>query len=266
VALLQNGYRDASSGVRYSGAGVSNNAYPAALHSNTAKTSLMRNLTTSEGITTALAGVPDGSRNEDAWLMPRSAGALSAYTGTVLTFSSAPVTLAEGRNIDGSTTLTFSVPSADLQLVVSATGTTSITFTNTGTLAGALSGTGTSAITFTVPTVTLGAVIDAIATASVTFSSSATARATGALAGDITPFTELSPQSLASAVWSQILESSLDAGAVMRLLLAVAAGKTDIDTSGPDPIVTFRDTTDSVNRVVATMTGSERTTVTLDGD
>jgi hypothetical protein len=100
----------------------------------------------------------------------------------------------------------------------------------------------------------------------VTFSSSATARATGALAGDITPFTELSPQSLASAVWSQILESSLDAGAVMRLLLAVAAGKTDIDTSGPDPIVTFRDTTDSVNRVVATMTGSERTTVTLDGD
>jgi hypothetical protein len=38
----------------------------------------------------------------------------------------------------------------------------------------------------------------------------------------------------------------------------------DIDTSGANPIVTFRDLGDTADRVTATMTGSERTTVVTD--
>jgi hypothetical protein len=147
-----------------------------------------------------------------------------------------------------------------LQLVVSASGTTAITFSGSSTLAGALDAIGTTAITFTVPTPTLGALIDALATVAVTWSGTGTARATGALAGDITPFTELSPQTLAAAVWAEVLESGLDAQDVMRVLLAVAAGKTDIVGT----TVTFRDQADTKDRVTATMTGSERTTVAID--
>ena len=50
----------------------------------------------------------------------------------------------------------------------------------------------------------------------------------------------------------------------MRLLASVAVGKTEIDTSGIDPVVTFRDLDDTKDRVTATMLGSERATVVLD--
>ena len=50
----------------------------------------------------------------------------------------------------------------------------------------------------------------------------------------------------------------------LRLMLAVAAGKTDIDTSGANPVVKFRDVNDTKDRITAVMTGSERTTVTKD--
>lgn len=69
-------------------------------------------------------------------------------------------------------------------------------------------------------------------------------------------------------VTGAVLEAQIEPGVslkqALRLLTAIAAGKTDIDTSGPNPIVTFRDLNDTKDRVTATMTGSERTTVTKD--
>lgn len=74
----------------------------------------------------------------------------------------------------------------------------------------------------------------------------------------------------ADDVTGAVLESPVDGGVTLRqalrLLLAVAVGKTDIDTSGPNPVVTFRDTADTKDRVTATMSGSERASVTLDPD
>lgn len=78
MALLQNGYRDFSSGVRIFGATVSNSAYPYALLSNRWRTSTSRNLTAGEGITTELAGIPDGYRDRASWVMPQKPGALAS--------------------------------------------------------------------------------------------------------------------------------------------------------------------------------------------
>ena len=72
--------------------------------------------------------------------------------------------------------------------------------------------------------------------------------------------TGLSTAGIADAVWAKLIESGLDAADVMRLLLAVAAGKTTIDGT----TVAFRDQADTTDRVLAEMTGSERTTVTID--
>ena len=69
---------------------------------------------------------------------------------------------------------------------------------------------------------------------------------------------------IAQEVLGSVIEAGVDLRSVLRILGAVAAGKTDIDTSGPNPIVTFRDLGDTKDRVTATMTGSERTTVTKD--
>lgn len=75
----------------------------------------------------------------------------------------------------------------------------------------------------------------------------------------------LTTANVGDAVWSAIAEGALSYGDLQRILVAVAAGKTTIiDLGGGAATVTFRDTTDTTDRVVATMDGSERTVVVLD--
>lgn len=61
--------------------------------------------------------------------------------------------------------------------------------------------------------------------------------------------------------WTEVIESGLTAAEILRLIAAVQFGKSDISGS----TITFRDVGDTKNRVSATMTGSERTSITLDG-
>jgi hypothetical protein len=79
--------------------------------------------------------------------------------------------------------------------------------------------------------------------------------------GAVGKVNELSQDDVTGAVLEAQIESGYSLKQAIRLLIAVAAGKTDIDTSGPNPIVRFRDLNDTKDRVTATMTGSERTTV-----
>jgi hypothetical protein len=122
--------------------------------------------------------------------------------------------------------------------------------------------------------------------------SAADLRALATITADITPYTVLSPESLASALWNStttsynnpgtmgeklnsagsasnpwttVIEGTYTAEEVMRILLSVAAGKTHIvDHGGGVATVTFRDQADTRDRITADMDGSERTTTTLD--
>jgi hypothetical protein len=86
--------------------------------------------------------------------------------------------------------------------------------------------------------------------------------ATGELEAEITPFTELSPQSLASAVWAELLESGYSAGDIMRVMSAALAG--EVSGAGT-ATVTIRDIADAKDRIVASVDGTgNRTAVTLD--
>lgn len=68
-----------------------------------------------------------------------------------------------------------------------------------------------------------------------------------------------------TATLTSLVEPGITVEETLRILLAVAAGKTTIvDLGGGSASVVFRDTNDTKNRVSAGMTGSERTTVTLD--
>jgi hypothetical protein len=84
---------------------------------------------------------------------------------------------------------------------------------------------------------------------------------TGDMAGDLA-IGNLTQDDVTGAILQAEVEAGLTVQGVLRLLLAVAAGKTDISGS----VVTFRDVADTKDRIVATMTGSERTTVVRDGD
>jgi hypothetical protein len=108
----------------------------------------------------------------------------------------------------------------------------------------------------------------------------------GSMSSNITSLSELSPESLASSVWSalaskhnqsgtmgeklngagsagnpwtEIIEGTYTAAEVMRMLAAVAAGKTTIvDNGNGSATVVFRDLEDTADRVTAEMQGSER--------
>ena len=77
---------------------------------------------------------------------------------------------------------------------------------------------------------------------------------------------QLTDADVNGAVLDALVENGVTLKEALRLLLAVAVGKTDIDTSGASPVVTFRDVNDTENRVTATMTGSERTSVVVNPD
>lgn len=62
-----------------------------------------------------------------------------------------------------------------------------------------------------------------------------------------------------TAIPAAVVEGSYDTVEVMKVLLAFAAGKTDITGS----TYTFRDQADTLNRISATVTAGERTAVTL---
>lgn len=173
------------------------------------------------------SSVPDGARHPVAWLMAPKAGGLSSRSEADFGFTVSPLALAEGRNLAGSTEIQFTVSTASLELVVSAEGTASITFSvGNAVLAGALFGAGSSSITFNVGSPTLGAVIDAVGAAAINWTAGATIAAIGHMEGDITPFTELSPQSLASAVWSA-LDSANNLSGTMGAKLNAAGGAAD---------------------------------------
>jgi hypothetical protein len=112
----------------------------------------------------------------------------------------------------------------------------------------------------------LGALASALATLPGTFSFSLSdLRSTGSISADILPFTELSPQSLAAEVAAMQIDPGVTLQEAIRIVLAVAAGKTTItDLGGGSATVVFRDTSDLKDRLSADMVGSERINVSID--
>lgn len=259
MALLQNGYRDRSSGVRIFGATASNNSYPYAVISNSNLTGTKRNLIASEAWTDEQIGLPHGYRSGYTWLLPQKNGAAKSANeaqGTV----SATFSIAGGKNatstIEGVATLTVTG-----QLIVSGSASISGSATVTSNAFAALLATASITGTAT-PTASITALGWGVVSITGTATVSGTRYATGTLAAEITPFTELSPQSLASAVWAQALEAGYTAEEMMRVMAAAMAG--EVSGAGTTTI-TIRDIADTKARITATVDGTgNRTAVTLD--
>lgn len=73
--------------------------------------------------------------------------------------------------------------------------------------------------------------------------------------GGITPVTD---------VWNQVIEGGYTSGDLMRIMASIMAGKTNIiDNGNNTATVVFRDVNDTVDKVTATMEGSERVNIDL---
>lgn len=263
MGLLQNGYRDFSSGVRIIGATVSNSGYPYSAPGNWCFTSTRRNLTAGEGINTDKAGIPDGYRNQYAWLQPQKAGAI-ASRNQIFGDGEATASIAGGVNgeatLAGTGTLT-GTGALIISMVAALTGSGTITDADIVgylQLAATLAGEGDLAGAAT-------AIGHAAAALSGSGDADGLATALGTLAAEITVTGDLlTTANVGDAVWAVLIEAGLTAQQAMRVIAAATAGK----VSGAETAtITFRNAVaDNADRIVATVSSGNRTAITYDLD
>lgn len=204
---------------------------------------------------------PNGYYPPGAWALPDTAGGLSSHNQAVGT-STATATILDGRALAGTAAGT-STAEATGQLTTSAAGTAAGTSTATASVTAALNATGTAAGTSTA-SADLVAKGNMAGTAAGSCTPTATLTGIGALAGTSSTASELSPQSLAEAVMTALVETGMSTREALQVILAANGGKVlDAETS----TIRFRDTADTKDRITATVdSNGNRTSVTLDTD
>lgn len=167
------------------------------------------------------AAVPTGYRNGGGWSLPRVGGELAATTTVVGEASVSDTNLAGGLNAEAELAGAGSL-SAALALIVQAvaalSGVGSLSAAAVGKLEAAATLAGSGSISGALAALA-GAVCEIVGSGT----AAATARAQGNMAADLTPFTELSPQSMAAAVWNAFV-ADFQAAGTMGLLLGEAGG------------------------------------------
>jgi hypothetical protein len=261
MALLQNGFRDFSSGVRIFGATVSNSAYPSAL--NRKFTSTQRNLTAGEGITSDLAGIPGGYRGQYAWVQPQKPGALTSRNEIE---AIAALSASGAMGLNAVATLEgVALLEAVGQLVVSAAATIAGAGTLSANVVAALAASASLSASGSV-----SAAIDALAWAVASLqgqaSSDFTPYATGELAAtiDVAATADLTAGAIADEILdAQMVETGLSVRETLRLCAAALAGK--ISGAAGTTITIRNAVADDADRIVATVDADgNRTGITYD--
>ena len=179
------------------------------------------------------------------WVLPKSDGAstlsgVASFAGSCSVASGIVGEAAAASGLSGSGSLagamsllvnavaalsgTGTISSADMSLVLLAvaalSGSSSISadISAQATASSAISGTGA------ISAAALGAVSAAIAALSGSGSASGAIVATGELAADVSPFTTLSPENLATAVWDALAVASNEPGTMGEVLNAAGGG------------------------------------------
>lgn len=168
-------------------------------------------------------GVPSGYVHPGAWVHPQKSGGISSRfevngSGTVAG------AMAAGLNVEADITGTGELsPAPAAQLIVQAIaaifGAGSLSADAVGTLAMAANLAGSGAIT-----ASMGALASVVASITAGGSVAGTMFGTGTMECNITGFTELSPQSLAAAVWNSLVASFQEAGSMGEALSTAGSG------------------------------------------
>lgn len=214
-------------------------------------------------------------------------GALLSSSTTISGDGEMTAAMAMGRALASDLTGTGTISTANLSMIVQMAAallgscTVSASLKGSIQMAASLAGSGDL-------TASINIIAGVVAALTGSGTVSATLRGTASLEADITPFTELSPENIAASVWNslaadfnavgsmgekvndagsaanpwtEVIESGYTAAEILRILAAVAAGK----SSGQPTAPVFRDLGDTKNRVSGTVDSSgNRTGITID--
>ena len=208
------------------------------------------------------SGVPDGYRAPYAWVMPLTAGGLSARNALLGTGDIEDLNLAGGVNGEATLTGAGDITGAGaliVSLVAALTGSGTISSAEAIAylnLAAELAGAGD-----------LAGAATALAHASVALEgageAAGTATALGTLAASIVVTGDaLSTANIGAAVWAQVIESGFTAEQILRIIAAFAAGD-GTDLEGGNPAFTGLD--GATTRIEGAYAAGTRTITNLDG-
>lgn len=202
-----------------------------------------RNIFAGQGITDKASGSPAGHLYPSAWIWPQKSGTMTAFRTTV-GVATVAATLAAGVNLEASasgstsinanlTAIAYSPASADgtstasgtveLLAILSASSSGSSSVSGDAFISQVIVRDGSSTGSSTA-SADIGALYGIEASSSGSSSASASLFASGIMSGEVTPFTELSPQSLAAAVWAASVTENIDSGTMGRLLYNAGGG------------------------------------------
>jgi hypothetical protein len=241
------------------------------------------------------SATPNGYLHPYSLMMPRIAGGIASYKLLIAELETTSASLVSGRGLDASLSAALTLTPPQLQLISDLIANLSAALSLTDAeLSASASLVADINASLTITNAQLGAIVGMIANllGSLTLTN-ANYFATASMSADMSLENEFSPTKLAEAVWgalaatynaagtmgekvnaagsagnpwTETIEGTLSANEVLRILLAVAAGKTTITPgSGDTATVTFRDVANSKDRLTVGMVGSERDTVTRDG-
>ena len=238
---------------------------PAVLDATNLRNGALRARHTGSTWSAVSGGTPVGVGN-GALALPIIRGSMSAFSRTTVNVGSAPIQ--EGREMSGDTAMSFTVTPADLLLTALLSGSAAITFNVPNSSIGAAVGiAGSTSFAITPSAPVLGALAGVSGSTSMAISSSSTLTGYGALTGNITPYTELSPQSLASAVWGAVATQFNEAGTLGNKLNSAASGGVDYAALGQAVwavILADADTPGSMGAFIQSISGGGGSSLTAE--
>ena len=177
------------------------------------------------GVFAGTASAPDGYGLRG--LVPaRVPGAMSAL-GRVVSFTGAGALL-QGGPMTGSGTLGIAAASGALSLITSLAGSGAITFTGAGALSGVVQLSGAGAISLT-GAGSLSMIVPLAGNGAWALTGAGDMRMRLSMAGSWTPFSALSPEGLAAAVWGTQASAYNEAGTMGSKLNTASSGGVDLD-------------------------------------
>ncbi len=279
MALLQNGSILSQYPMLHTGAGV-------AADISAANRSARRNIYS--GITDKKSGIPNGHGTPSAWLLPLKPGGMSSVSYAVMSMA-ATASGTMGAPITASALLAF-VADAVGSLITSGTGSASFALQwADALLTASLSGSGSASASISA-SASLDAEGNMLASTLLAVTGTLASYAVGHMEGSTVDAGALTPDSIASAVWStnagdfndagtmgeklngagsagnpwtEVIESGLTAAEVLRIIASAMAGKVSGAGSGTE---TFKGLDGTTDRIVSTVDNDgNRTGVVVDG-
>lgn len=252
MGLLGNGFRHNLTGRITTATTALYGANASTLPASYNLTAFRRNSLIGSGITNLKASVPQGVRPPIAWLMAREGGGISSYRRADIAVNGA-ASGELGYPVAGTATISVD-GSAIGGLIVGATGTATISIDGSAAIVATLNSTGQASITID-GSAALGAIASLTGTATITVDGSAEIMGLGYMTGSTLQTEELTPASVAAAVWNALLANHQADGSAGKALSTVSTGGVDLNALAAAVVDALQATTIPVD--VAKVNGAD---------